>query len=661
MRIAVPMCRILLFGAILSCTLAPPRVVAQTIDLDASRLPIAKVDSAWRFHLGDDPRWAQPTFDDSNWPVLHPEKDWTTQGYPTKSELAWFRFHLLAPAHTQSLVLELPDIEKSFQLFSNGAIVAQVGTLPPGRAHNVIGAGRVFTLPVNSGAGSKEITIAMRLWQDPATAGARGSILDGEAYAGSPEAVLNHFEAGKAADLLSAGDVYTSDIVILIVGAAAALLFWLTRERFYLWFACFLILEACFFPLDLVSAHQAWGLYFYTYVAILLDVLTEAAYAVFIVAAVYARGWKLTLPPVTMAVLAEVSLILVLTHHISLKWGDIGYCLANVAVSLILAAYLIRGWHVGNLYAKLLFFPFAIDALATVLNNLGAVFLDLRIPFARNIIPRHIVVLHEPFSVNLEEVARMISLLGLLAVLVYRFARTSRDQQRLSAALKAARDIQNRLVPVDVPTLGGMCAEIAYHAAEEVGGDFCQILPRPDGSIFVAIGDVSGKGLQAAMLGAVAVGALRSLADEEIEPSAALERLNHVLLRTERHGFVTCLCLVLTKSGEVVIADAGHPAPYLNGVEINLEGGLPFGVISGVTYAQQTFVLPDHARLTLLSDGVVEARSPNGELFGFERTSEVSQFQASEIAARARQFGQEDDITVITLDWQSLNLAPLPA
>jgi hypothetical protein len=121
-------------------------------------------------------------------------------------------------------------------------------------------------------------------------------------------------------------------------------------------------------------------------------------------------------------------------------------------------------------------------------------------------VPTHIVLLRQPFEVTLAQVGRVISLLGMLSVLVYRFARTSHEQQRLSAALSAAHDIQQRLVPVDIPTLGGLQTEIAYRAAEEVGGDFCQILPRPDGSIFVAIGDVSGKGLQAAMLGAVAVG-----------------------------------------------------------------------------------------------------------------------------------------------------------
>ena len=634
-----------------------PAIQAQSFDLDTSRLPIAQVDSAWRFHLGDDPRWAQPDFDDSNWPTLRPTEDWIPQGYPRFTELAWFRFRLRAPAHTQSLVLDLPTIPKSYQLFSDGKLVAQVGKLPPGPAHNVIGAERVFTLPVNSGAGVKEIVVAIRIWQDPRLAGTRPSIVEGDVYAGEPDTVLRQFAANKAVNLLAGGGAYTVKIVDLIVGAAAALLFWLTRERTYLWFTGFLIIDAAFFATDFAGAHQAWSYYLYTYLSAMLDVASGIALVLFIVEALHPGKWKPAAVPVVLVLLAELSVFLVLKSYIPLKWGDIGYCVAETATRIVLAWYLIRGWRAGNLFAKLLFFPFAIDAVTIFANNLGFLLMDLNIRQGSKILPSGILVLHEPFEVSLDLLATVISMLGLLSVLVYRFARTSREQQRLSAALKAAHDIQSRLVPVDVPTLGGLRTEVAYRAAEEVGGDFCQILPRPDGSIFVAIGDVSGKGLQAAMLGAVAVGALRSLADEQIEPAAVLERLNHVLLRTENTGFITCLCLVLTSDGEIILANAGHLAPYLDGVEIPLESGLPLGIVDGINYRQSRFMLPAKARLTLLSDGVVEARSRTGELFGFDRTSEVSQLPASEIATIANQFGQEDDITVITLDWHTAILA----
>ncbi len=651
-RFSMPQLFALAAAAFFAAALPFP-VRAQSFDLQATRLPISQVDSVWRFHLGDDARWAQPDFDDSAWPTLQPATDWNKQGYPTRTQLAWFRFHLRAPAHTQSLVLELPDIEKSYQLFSDGQLIAQVGTLPPGPAHNVIGAARVFTLPVNSGSSAKEITVAIRLWQDPATAGSRDSRLEGEAFAGAPETVLHQFAATKAVDLLAGGSLYTINIVLIIVGAATALLFWFTRERFYLWFACYLVIESSFYAVDFAAQHQAWGLYLYTYLNILLDVCSGIAVVLFIVEAVRPGKWKNTIVPVALTLLAELSIIFVLRGYISLTAGDIGYCLAATSMRILLLCYLIQGWRAGNLYAKLLFFPFAIDTVTLAFVNFGLVLLDFNVPHAINIVPTHILLLRQPFEVNLEQLDRVISLLGMLAVLVYRFARTSHEQQRLSAALKAAHDIQQRLVPVDIPTLGGLQTEIAYRAAEEVGGDFCQILPRPDGSIFVAIGDVSGKGLQAAMLGAVAVGALRSIADENVAPNIALERLNNVLLRTKNSGFITCLCLVLTAEGEIMLANAGHLSPYLDGTEISLEGGLPLGILPAITYNQSNFVLPAMARLTLLSDGVVEARSGTGELFGFDRTSQVSRLSAAEIAAKAHQFGQEDDITVITLDWHA--------
>jgi serine phosphatase RsbU (regulator of sigma subunit) len=106
-----------------------------------------------------------------------------------------------------------------------------------------------------------------------------------------------------------------------------------------------------------------------------------------------------------------------------------------------------------------------------------------------------------------------------------------------------------------------------------------------------------------------------------------------------------------------VVTLAGHLSPYLDGTEIAVEAGLPLGILPGITYGEGVFQLLDNSRLTLLSDGVVEARSGSGELFGFERTCQVSQLAASEIADRAHQFGQEDDITVITLDWRAGVLA----
>ncbi len=639
------------FAAGLALPLTTP---CQTFDLQASRLPISEVDSTWRFHLGDNSDWSRSDLDDSGWPVLKPTEDWTQQGFPTKTEFAWFRFHLRSPAHTHALVIELPTISKSYQLFADGRLVGQVGTLPPGPAYNVIGASRVFTLPVDSGDSPKDVAVAIRIWQNPSTAGTRRSVVRGPVYAGSPETVLEHFDAAKSEDLLSDGSEYTIDLVRLIVGVSAVILFWLTRERFYLWYAIYLIAETCYFLSDLMAAHQAWSFNLYTYSNLLFDFFGTAFFILFIVDALFPGKWKFVIPPVALIFIADGGIVLVLAVNMPPMWADVTYCVCQVTSSLFLIWYLVRSWRSGNHYARILLFPLAVLSLSSLGNNAGEALLDFNIRFGLKLIPANYILVDHPFGFDLSQVGVLVVLFGFLAVLVYRFAYTSREKQRLASAMQAAHDIQQRLVPVDIPSLGGLHVEIAYRAAEEVGGDFCQILPRPDGSIFVAIGDVSGKGLQAAMLGAVAVGALRSIADEQVAPAVAMERLNQVLLRSENHGFITCLCMVLTTEGKIVVANAGHLAPYLNGKELQLDANLPLGIVGGITYSQSTIELPDAARLTLLSDGVVEARSDAGELFGFDRTSQVSRLPAAEIAAQAQQFGQEDDITVITLDWSTL-------
>jgi serine phosphatase RsbU (regulator of sigma subunit) len=119
---------------------------------------------------------------------------------------------------------------------------------------------------------------------------------------------------------------------------------------------------------------------------------------------------------------------------------------------------------------------------------------------------------------------------------------------------------------------------------------------------------------------------------------------------TQHGGFITCLCLHVTADGHATVANAGHLSPYRNGVEIPVETGIPLGVMCEVEYQQSTFVLKSGEQLTLLTDGVLEARNhATGELFGFERTTTISSRSAEAIAQAAQVFGQEDDITVLTL------------
>jgi serine phosphatase RsbU (regulator of sigma subunit) len=102
--------------------------------------------------------------------------------------------------------------------------------------------------------------------------------------------------------------------------------------------------------------------------------------------------------------------------------------------------------------------------------------------------------------------------------------------------------------------------------------------------------------------------------------------------------------------GTLTVANAGHLAPYVDGHELPLKNGLPLGLEAKTNYVESTFKLSAKEQLTLLTDGVVEARDRTGELYGFQRTAAIAKLSADEIAQAARDFGQEDDITVLTLN-----------
>jgi serine phosphatase RsbU (regulator of sigma subunit) len=141
------------------------------------------------------------------------------------------------------------------------------------------------------------------------------------------------------------------------------------------------------------------------------------------------------------------------------------------------------------------------------------------------------------------------------------------------------------------------------------------------------------------------MGALRRT--PERSPARILESLNRVLTGSE--SFTTCQAALFSANGELVMANAGHLPPYLNSQEIALPGGLPLGVVDDITYDELRLYLHPGDRILLMSDGVVEARQPSGELFGFDRVHNLSNQSAYYIAEAAKAFGQEDDITVLTV------------
>ena len=241
--------------------------------------------------------------------------------------------------------------------------------------------------------------------------------------------------------------------------------------------------------------------------------------------------------------------------------------------------------------------------------------------------------------------------IGLLAVRRF-FAVHARQllaQQALEDELVQASELQKRVLVPETGQNPFSLIETAYLPAQTMGGDFFQVLSDADGATLIVLGDVSGKGVTAAFLVAVLVGAMRTRADQSLEPVGMLQMLNARLLDRSEGHFATCLAMHIEPDGTATIANAGHLSPYLNGDEVGTPGALPLGLVSNADYSVLTLQLQPGDRLTLLSDGVVEAMNSQGELLGFDRTRELSGAPAQHIAAEAKRYGQQDDITVVTV------------
>ncbi len=233
------------------------------------------------------------------------------------------------------------------------------------------------------------------------------------------------------------------------------------------------------------------------------------------------------------------------------------------------------------------------------------------------------------------------------SLLCVEMVETARERAAYAAELQAASSVQQMLLQSASSPTPGFCIDSVYVPASEVGGDFFFVSPAPDGSLTAIIGDVSGKGLTAAMRVAMILGALRR--ETVHDPGKILEGLNNVLIAQGQLGFTTACCIRIALSGEFVLANAGHIAPYLSGIELNTPPALPLGLVPDQTYELVHGHLKAADRLVLLSDGVPEARSKAGDLYGFDLLPQLTLRPAQEIADTAQRFGQEDDITVLTL------------
>jgi len=149
------------------------------------------------------------------------------------------------------------------------------------------------------------------------------------------------------------------------------------------------------------------------------------------------------------------------------------------------------------------------------------------------------------------------------------------------------------------------------------------------------------------MLVSLLVGVLRDTTQRR--PAPVLDALNRAIAGQVDGGFVTCVCARFETDGNATLANAGHLPPYLDGTEINLDANFPLGVTREVQYGETSVSVSPESVVTLVSDGVVEAMNARRELFGFDRTREISTTNAGKIVKAARAWSQNDDITVVTV------------
>jgi serine phosphatase RsbU (regulator of sigma subunit)/anti-sigma regulatory factor (Ser/Thr protein kinase) len=250
----------------------------------------------------------------------------------------------------------------------------------------------------------------------------------------------------------------------------------------------------------------------------------------------------------------------------------------------------------------------------------------------------------------------------------------------LEQELGTARSIQHALLPKDLPRLEGWKIAYHYQPAREVGGDFYDFLHLDDGRVGLVIGDVSGKGIAAALVMANTQSVLRAVARRgNIAPGQVLAEANEVLYAYIPSGtFVTCFYGVLDpESGRLVYANAGHDPPYTqrggDAQELRARG-MPLGLMPGMPYEEKEAVLAAGDDLVFYSDGLVEAHDPEGEMFGFPRLRKLIMAQSAGsgeelvdflLAELARFTGpdseQEDDITLVTLERSKTGTGDLEA
>jgi sigma-B regulation protein RsbU (phosphoserine phosphatase) len=636
-------------------------------ELDATRLrePVG-LDAPWRVLGGDDPAYARPEFDDSQWQVFDPYGDIHKLFPHNHPDVIWYRQRIkvdptstdvkvdpgaangrVDPAPAQ-LALQENSISRAFEIYVNGELFIATGQISPFAPYtwSQLIVRRIPERLLKTGT----LTIAARVhisrheWTDTRPGLDDGNLLIGQ------EGTLRQQDWLEIIGSHSAK--WLDNLLMIALGLVALVLFAAQRRQTeYLWIAALGLTMLAESIEPLVAAFHniplIWeGLYD------CIRVVTPYLWVCMYFSIIHKRvTWRwsaiLVLAGLLNAFSGVQSLYLTLPVIVQFFSNILFIILLSVVIPILLAVY----WRRGNREAGILLIPAVLFSLY-IYAEVGFEVL-YQFPGQQDAAMRGLNFIDRyplgPFYISLDNVSSVLSTLALAIIILLRSTRMSRRQAILESELAAAQQVQQVLVPEQTESVPGFDVESVYLPAQQVGGDFFQVMPTDNNGLLVVVGDVAGKGLPAAMLVSVLVGAIRGVAEYTTDPAEMLGSLNERLVGRGGGGFSTALVAHITREGWVTIANAGHLSPYLDGDELKIAGALPLGVISGNKYETTPFYLPHGSRLTFYSDGVVEAQNADRELLGFERAKELSTEPAATIVEAARLFGQEDDITVVTI------------
>jgi hypothetical protein len=620
---------------------------AQTFDATHLREP-ANLAMKWLVQAGDNPAYASPDFDDSHWTLFDPSSSIESL-FPRHPEVLWYRLHVKVDSTQTGLALSEMKLSRAFEIYVNGERLMASGQVAPFVPYT--SDARVLARIPDRVSASGAIVIALRVhistleWnvgQDPG--------LYSDNLTVGQEKTLYRYNWLSIIGENASG--WISDGLGVCLGFVALVLFAAQRRQTeYLWIFAVGVMGLILIPTLVVSQlHNipiGWML-FSDSIRLVSPYIWASLYFSF----VHVRmGWRWRTSLIVIGVLYFIGGLHGWFIDLSLPLQTVTNLPFVIFLSVVIPIVLVAHWRRGNREAGILLIPVILFSL--YIYALVAMQMLFQIPSWRQFSLRGLNLINRypvgPFSVSLNSVSGILSVVSLAIIMLQRSSTMSRRQAQLEGELAAAQEVQRILVPEQTGDVLGFAIESVYEPAQQVGGDFFQILPIGGGGVLIVVGDVAGKGLPAAMLVSVLVGAVRAVVEYTSGPAEILANLNERLVGRSGGAFSTALAAFIAPDGRVTIANAGHLSPYLDGREVELPGALPLGVASAAQYETTEFHLASGSRLTFYSDGVIEAQRPNGELFGFERAREVSLKSAAEIVETAKRFGQEDDITVVTV------------